>query len=161
MLMTKKQIILEIQRIFSNSCPNGFLLGWNKNRFFSSLKSICKDLEVINETDFNYSYCNSYDIRQKIDTSENNYNITLKASFILAAYSLYVTKYSNNGKSGEIMLEIDSPEIKTTLVKIKRFIENEGFLEIKSEDMDAIIPDVNLELATVATIEKCLFDDFE
>lgn len=61
-MMTKDEIILEIQRKFKNACPSGILLEWDRNRFYDLLLPLFVGYKVKNQTDFNYSYCNSFDI---------------------------------------------------------------------------------------------------
>lgn len=156
----KKSLIRDINNAYSTAIPNGFLLGWDENRFFTELKFLFSDLKVINTTDFNYSFCNTYeiDLGEKGNTS---FILTLKISFIANAFVLYVTEYSKNLKYGKVLFQEESDEQLEYLNRVQNFMFEKGFIEPSNEDLDVIIQDVHLELADISTIDKCLFDDFE
>ena len=160
--MTVLSMLVEnIQRKFSNGCPNGFLLGWDVNRFFKSLLSLFVGFKVINDTDFNYSYCNSYDIELGTGEDGKMFILTLKASFIADTYTIHVTKYSKNKRSGKVIHIEEYREYAGEVVKARSFMEEQGFIEILDDDMELFVENVDLELAERATVGKCLFDDFE
>lgn len=150
------------RRCFANGCPNGALLGWDTERFFQELKSICPNQHVRNLTDFNYSYCNKYEIVPiQLPESERLFEATVSFSFICNAFSFHWTSYSIDKKRGKVVadsclpLGIDNPR-----QQISKFAKESGFYEIEGPWMDLEIEGIELELADTATLGKCLFDDF-
>jgi hypothetical protein len=160
-MKSTEQLVLGIQEIFGKSRPNGILLGWDKNRFFSSLRELCADCTVVNDTDFNYSYCNSFEIVSNTNRQEHDYVITFKTSFVLDVYSLHVTRYSPDRKRSKVVSEHECTELIPILQRIRNFAEKQYLQEISSSDHDVVVDGVSLELSEVATVGKCLFDDFE
>jgi hypothetical protein len=159
-MMTTDEIISEIQRKFKSSCPSGILLRWDRNRFYDSLVPLLAGYKVKNQTDYNYSYCNTFDIElNTIGSSGQRYKITLKTSFIVDGYAIHLTEYSNNRKQGKVIPVESVHEALFVIEKIKAFIEQRGFQKIDNE-FNTAVPGVDLELAEIATIGKCLFDDF-
>lgn len=152
-------LVADIQKMFFDGCPNGFLLKWDVNRFFQSLVSLFAGFKVINETDFNYSYCNSYEI----ELAENGeiFILTLKASFIADAYTVHLTKYSSNRRRGIVVPYEEYPEYAEEIKKSKAFFKENNFVEVENDEIDSFVENIDLELADRATVGKCLFDDFE
>ena len=155
------ELVLTVRKIFGESCPNGIILDWDEDRFFPPLTRLCADCRVVNDTDFNYSYCNSFEIEPIADLREHVCVVTFKASFILDVYSLHLTKYSEDRRHGEVVVELEHAELIPIVEKIRRFAEEQGFQEISETDHDVVIDGISLELSDVATLGKCLFDDFE
>lgn len=158
--MNAVQIVSKIREAFSQGVPNGFLLDWDRERFYSSLVREFKGCRVINDTDFNYSFCNTYEL-DGLGSSKEDYVITIKISFVADAYTVYVTKYWDSRRKGKVVPDELVPEIGCSVSDVKIFFKKMGFEEVDGEMMDVEIPDVQLELAETATIGKCLFDDFE
>lgn len=158
-MMTRDELISEIQKKFKNSCPSGMVLGWDRNRFYNLLVLFI-GYNVKNQTDYNYSYCNSFDIEMHSrGRSDQFYKVTLKISFIVDAYAVHLTVYSKNKKRGKVIPCERVPEAQLVIEKIKHFMGKNGLQEI-DDDFNIIVPNVELELAEIATIGKCLFDDF-
>jgi hypothetical protein len=160
--LNSEVLITKLKKQFNSKCtPNGILLNWDRNRFYNELKSLLIDHDILNQTDFNYSFCNSFDI--KINASENpieTYKLTLKISFILDFFTTHLTKYVNYGRVGNVV-SIDSVyEAKIVCDKLKNYLSEIGYEELSVDAIDTEVPDVQLELAQKATIGKCLFDDF-
>lgn len=153
-------IIREAQVRYSKGCPNGILLRWETDRFYQDLVEIFSDYKVSNETDFNYSYCNSYDVFLGKDEKSRSWILTIKASFICDAFTLHITRYKNP-RGGDVVPIHQCGEFASAVVKVRNFFNDKGFREIDTFEMDVEIEGVNLELAKVATVGKCLFDDFE
>jgi hypothetical protein len=87
-MMTRDKLVLEIQRKFKNSCPSGILLGWDKNRFYDLLLPLFVGYKVKNQTDFNYSYCNSFDIEMHSRRPSGRFcRVTLHIRFIVDTYA--------------------------------------------------------------------------
>ena len=169
-----EQFVLEVKKKFGEARPRGDLLGWDLNRFFSSFTRICTYCRVNNCTDLNYSYCNSYEIEPETQPQEFDYVLTFKTSFIVDAYSYHVTRYSKNRRNGRVINLPDCGEvaefsdvstaqkaIKQALNAIEQFVQQNGFREVDEHDQDIVIDGVSLELSDVATLGRCLFDDFE
>lgn len=151
-------IIKDIYASFCEELPNGILLKWNTNRFYNDFKKIFSDYEVINQTDFNYSYCNSYDII--LEKNEKNKTIlTVKVSYVSKAFALHIIRYFDR-THGKILYEDSSRQYKTSANLIKNYLIKKGFREISGEEQNIEIKNINLELAELATLGKCLFDDF-
>src|SRR5688500_18859647 len=93
-------LIQEVRNAFQFGPPNGLELNWDASRFFSSLESLCSSCKVLNSTDFNYSYCNTFDIEPENMGVDCRYVLTAKFSFVAPAYSVHVTKYSLDKKAG-------------------------------------------------------------
>jgi len=160
-MMALNTLIIDIQKKFSDGCPNGFLLGWDINRFFQSLISLFVGFKVINDTDFNYSYCNSYEIELGENESDEIFILTLKVSFIVDAFVLHVTRYSSNRRSGKVIHFDECSEYAGEIKKAKIFLVGKGFVEMQNDDMESVVDGVHLELAEIPTVGKCLFEDFE
>lgn len=154
-------LLEDIQKKFSNGCPNGFLLGWDVNRFFQSIQSLFAGFKVTNDTSFDYSYCNSYVIELGKNADEEIFVLTLKISFIIDAYTLHLTRYSSNKRTGKVISFESFSEYSMVVEKVKCFMEEQGFIEIQHNDMECLVNNVELELSEQATLGKCLFDDFE
>jgi len=159
--MHSENSIESIQNAFSNGCPNGALLGWDANRFYESLTKLFYEFSISNETDFNYSYCNSYDIAVGNGEQGENFVITVKISFIIDAYRMQLTEYSKDKKSGKVIDFEDLNEGTRFAENVRSFFEDRGFTEVADEELTHIVENVHLELADLATVGKCLFDDYE
>lgn len=160
-MMTRDELISEIQRKFKNSSPSGMVLGWDRNRFYDLLLPLFVGYNIKNQTDFNYSYCNSFDIEMHTRRSFGRFcRVTLQISFIVDAYIVYHTAHSKGKKRGKGIPSERISEAQLHIEKIKQFMKQKGFQEINDE-FDTIVPNVELELAEIATIGKCLFDDFQ
>ncbi|NOT12099.1 MAG: hypothetical protein HOP23_09760 [Methylococcaceae bacterium] len=159
--MTTDELIAEIKIKFNSSVmPNGDLLGWDRNRFYEPLQLLLNEYAVINQTDFNYSYCNSFDINMNTKGNFGEiYKITLKISFILDMFTIHLTKYSKDKKMGKVVSQDTIPEAKFVCDKLRYYLSQINFEELY-EDIDVEIPGIQLELAQKATVGKCLFDDF-
>jgi len=155
------RLIADIEKAFSEGPPNGFLLGWQRDRFFPSLQSSFRDCAVTNDTDYNYSYCNSFEIEPDPSGKEGNLVITLKMSHVADVYSVHVTKYSRDKRRGNVVPCGVDPIVSELCERVHQFAADKGFQEIDERLTDMKIPGVDLELAEEATVGKCLFDDFE
>lgn len=153
-------LIREIQRKYSGSYPNGIMDSWDLERYSQHFAQLFSNYEVLNQTDFNYSYCNSYDVILGAGKETTSNILTIKASFIYDAYSLHITRYSEKLNGKVIPLDLCS-EFKNEVDTVRIFFESRGFREIQADEMDVEINGIELELSEVATVGKCLFDDFE
>ncbi len=160
--MKSIEVIIElIQEVFDQSTPNGVLLGWNENRFMEPISRICSGTKLVNNTDFNYSNCNSFDIELDPSYDEHLCRITFKASFVADAYSLHVTRYAKDQRSGKVVPEDECEQLVLVIERLRKFADQKELREISCLEHDMVVAGVSLELSKVATIGKCLFDDFE
>ncbi|MCW8127426.1 hypothetical protein [Microbulbifer halophilus] len=159
--MVELDLVVEnIRRKFSKGCPSGIMIGWDVSRFFSALKSVFKGYTVLNQTDFNYSYCNTYDVNLGNNASGHYFVLTIKVSYIYDAFTMHITRYISR-RSGEVVTFDQCNEYKELVEKVRSFLADKAFREIQSDEMDVEVEGVELELAEVPTVGKCLFDDFE
>ncbi len=156
--MNRDSLVRQVRERFQSGKTNGFLMKWEANRFHEKLKALCEDFRVVNQTDFNYSYCNSYEIEPYIHRTGGQYVLTVKFSFIADVFSVHLTKYSHNRKVGFVVPEHELPELPRL---IRDFAIFEGFEEIDGVDHNLLVDGVELELSQISTLGKCLFDDFE
>lgn len=152
--------ISTIALVHEKGRPNGKLLNWNPDRYFDDLKVKCVGCKIENITDFNYSYCNTYQVVPETTSDKYNYVLVLKISYVVNACCIYWVRYSKDFRRGEVIscgidVCINPEEI------LINFMRTEGFHEIESAWMNIPVIGVKLELAEVATLEKCLFDDYE
>lgn len=161
--MTELSLLIEnIQKEFSDGCPNGSLLEWDLDRFFQPLQLLFSSSEVKNNTDFNYSYCNSLDIDLgKSSDGKKVFVMSLKISFIANVYTVYITEYKSNKRRGKVIHIEECEKYPSAIVKIRSFMKEQGFSEISDNDLGHYVENVDLELSERATVDKCLFDDFE
>ena len=125
--------IEKIQQFFSGATPDGFSLNWDESRFFKLLSDRFSNFNVNNNTDFNYSYCNSFDIKLPASLLNGNYIITLKLSFVLDAFVLFITSYSSDFKKGKVISISDVPELKGIYSDVTEFAESLGFEEVNDK----------------------------
>lgn len=153
--------IKTIQTQFKKGCPNGNLLEWDRNRYSASIKRVSKKCKVINQTDFNYAYCNTYEIRPKSLNEKYIYELTLSISFIVNAFVYHWTRYTLDMKKGKVIpiseIEVEYDPTDELIKLMKEY----GYTEVVSEWFDRQIENVQLELAENATLGKCLFHDYE
>ena len=160
-MSTIAMLVEDVRRAFRFGIPNGLKLNWNADRFFPQIKRICEKCHVVNGTDFNYSYCNSFDVEPTEMEGGNRYVLNVKFSFIAPAYSIHTTKYSRDKKLGRVVQESERPAILSLAHSVRDFAKQAGFQEVDGRSHDIVVDGVQLELSEVATLGKCLFDDFE
>lgn len=149
-----------IQVFFSNDKSDGISLSWDRRRFFDNFEKSLAPYEVINNTDFNYSYCNSFDLRVPETIIEGSYIITLKLSFVVNAFVLFVTWYSPDFRRGRVVSVDDLPQLSKLYEKVRHFAVANGFDEVPDSWLEIPIENVQLQLASVPNLDNCLFDDF-
>lgn len=157
----KERIVSLVQSTFGYSFRNVSKHDWDRNRFFHSLVKLCGGCKIVNGTDFNYSYCNTFEIEPKVQPDEYSYVLTFKTSFVADVYSLHVTRYSKDRSTGKVVSENELPTLIPTIAILRQFAVAAKFQEMEGSDHDIIVEGVSLELSDVATLGKCLFDDFE
>lgn len=156
-----EQILLEVKSAFKVAPPNGDILGWDRERYYKDFARLAEICKVSNDTDFNYSFCNSYNAEFKTNKDSYIYVVTVKISFITNVYSIHVTQYSRDKKSGKVVSVYPHLELTLLIKKITSYLLGKGFMALKAEWADLKVNGVSLELSEEATLGKCLFDDFE
>lgn len=151
--------IAEITNQFNPTPPNGFALDWDSDRYFAALKKLCVGCTVLNCTDFNYAYCNTFRITPKSINREYVYDLTLNISFIVNGYSLHWTK-SKQGSRAPTPIKEEHIKVKMNPAPVLRqYMDKNSFIEVDGSWFDLPIKGVQLELAEIATLGKCLFHD--
>ena len=64
-------------------------------------------------------------------------------------------------KSGKVIDFEDLNEGTRFAENVRSFFEDRGFTGVADEELTHIVENVHLELADLATVGKCLFDDYE
>ncbi|MCB1050039.1 MAG: hypothetical protein H6510_12610 [Acidobacteria bacterium] len=148
----------KIQSAFAGDYPNGYVLGWDSERFFFDLQKLAKGYELVNDTDFNYSRCNDF----AFCTTDQKEHCSLKISFILDCFWLSFWQVKNRqGILGHVVeRQLMNPDLGRLSMRLKLFLESQSFFEVSKDDLNLVVPGVRLELAEQATIEKCLFEDY-
>ena len=154
-------LITAIGERFRNSPPNGLLLGWREDRYFDEVRGCCPGCTVVNETSFDYSRCNTFQIRPQSLTDQWIYELSVNISFVAAAYTIHWTKYSPDARRGRVVDTADVEVAQNPAAAVRRMLKMEGFTEIPGEWLESLVAGVDLELAESATLGKCLFNDYE
>ncbi len=153
-------LISVLQASFASGLPNGWQLGWDRERFGADLKRIAGDRRVINVTSFDYSRCNSYEI--ECSNVGNQLVLTVRISFVRDLFILHWTQYSPNRRSGQVVQEIPDAcaEIEGSVAE---FLHCENFRRVPDDLYEQHVPNVELELSEPGdvTVGKCLFDDYD
>ena len=158
--MTDDKILVElidkVKEAFANGVPPGYLLNWEEDRFFSEISQIVTPMRVVNETDFNYAFCNRYSI---YDTNREYY-FGLWISFIADVYSLSQFKRISNTQVSEVG-KSESCCLSEKKDEIKQFLTNKNFIAFPESWDKVVVPGIKLELSDVVTLDRCLFEDYE
>ncbi|MDP1560254.1 MAG: hypothetical protein Q8M16_02545 [Pirellulaceae bacterium] len=154
------ELIKTVQAFFHFGIPNGHLLGWDPDRLFHRFRKRFEGYHVANYTDFNYSYCNSFQIEPQYGNGDC-YVLTAKFSFVAPVYSVHSTKYSDSKTRGFVVPETSDPTMRLLTGLVHQFATHEGFALLSPEMSNIVVDDVKLELSDIATLGKCLFDDYE
>ena len=157
----KDSLIEDIRRAFKQGIPNGTILGWDRERFYTDLLSLTRRGTVVNETDFNYARCNTYHFYYPKELSKVNETATLEISFISNVYLMYWGKYLKHSPTERRIREPEFTESKDWGKAVKEFLKQRGFEEFLIEWYNLPIDGIELELSEKdeVTIGKCLFDE--
>jgi hypothetical protein len=156
-------ILANVNEAFKNGVPNGSLLGWDYERFWQNLIKLTEIGEVLNVTDFNYGFCNTYFYYYPSKKIKCYEMATFEISFVSDVFQIYWTKYSDYGKSGNVIESPENDESKEWEKRVRNFIQQKGFEECLTEWYNLPIEGVELELSgkDQVTLGKCLFVDYE
>lgn len=157
--------LLDIDRLsselvdrFRDAVPNGWLLGWDRNRFRQQFAEASKPIIVTNNTSFDYSRCNQYDFETVHAGSKCFLLLTLRLSFILPYFCLHWTEYDETKTHGRVV-QLEGDELEK---KIRGTAQRLGFEELPDAWLGVRVSGIQLELSEDenVTISKCLFDDY-
>jgi hypothetical protein len=149
-----------VQDSFKSGVPNGIALGWDRGRLFCKFKKRFSNFTVFNDTDFNYSFCNRFEI-ELLNEGKTSYTVTARFSFIAPVYSVHATQYCSSKSIGHVISESEDSTVLLLTREVCEFAKSEGFVRFKSEMSSIIVEGVTLELSEYATLGKCLFEDYE
>ena len=147
------EYINKVKTTFAQGIPSGFLLHWDKERFHAEISEIVQPMRIQNETDFNYAFCNRYSI---YDTDSEHY-IGLWISFVTDVYSLSLLKKNRISN----IESAPKPYLHEKFEEIQQFLTSKNFSAFPASWDDVIVPDISLALSEVATLNKCLFEDYD
>jgi len=150
------ELINKVKITFAQGTPSGILLHWDEKRFLAEISEIVQPMQAQNETDFNYAFCNRYSID---DNSDQEHYIGLWISCIADVFSLSPIRRINNKTSN--IENSPKPYLHEKLEEIQQFFTNKNFFIFPESWDKIVIPEITLELSKVATLGKCLFEDFE
>ncbi len=147
---------------FRSGPPNGWLEGWEVNRFHAELLELSGKLTLANHTSFDYAFCNLYEVEVPGSTSDVLWVLTIRISFIVDAFSLHWTRYECDGRQGAVRTPTIST-CRTIEAEVRRFLQNRAFIEPSVADCDSRVTGVELELSDpdMVTLGKCLFQDYD
>jgi hypothetical protein len=154
------ELIETIRRQFINGPPNGWELGWDDTRFCQEISDICSPLPVVNNTTFDYAFCNWYDIDCGAKWGCDRVELTVKVSVIAPVCSMHWT--CRTGTCFSVASKM--PEGKENKQSaIAAMLRRQGIYELEVGVDELIVPDVALELSETrnVTVGKCLFSDFD
>jgi len=155
-------VIKEIQSAFKDGIPNARLLGWDEERFYTDLINLSRSGKIVNATDFNYSFCNTYYYHYyPSEQSKAHEKATLQISFVSNVFQIYWDKFLKHSSVARRILEPENTESKDWEKAVKGFMKQSGFEEFLIEWYNLPIDGIELELSKKdeVTLGKCLFDE--
>ena len=156
--LTLDQIVLAVRRQFRDGPPNGWLLGWDLNRYFSEITEAAAPYPVFNYTSFDYNYCNNYQIH--VDSEGCKFFLHVLVSYIAPVYSLHWTRLRN-----QTYAPVLKPPIRYAFLEnqIAAKLKDLGLMDFPSAWSEVKVEGVGLELSEPedARLEKFLFRDFD
>ena len=160
--LSLEEILQQVQLAFRDGPPNGWILGWDLNRYFSEIEGAAAPYPVINYTSFDYSYCNNYQIHD--DSERCHFFLTVLVSFITPVYSLHWTGLRN--QTGAVVLRPPA-QYAALENKIAAKLKDLGLMDFPPDWSEVKVEGVHLELSEPedAGLGKFLFGismgDFE
>lgn len=142
---------------FENGPPSGWLLGWDESRLHGVVSAAVQPSECVNETSFDYSFCNRF-VVTPATRAGRRMELTVLVSFVARFYSIYWTRHS--GRVRKVASAVDPAEIAR---RVHEALVAQGFAELPADWHSEPVPGVVLELAGASTVTlgKCLFEDSE
>jgi hypothetical protein len=155
-----ERMIDDVRHQFSEEPPNGWLLGWDRERYLALVQNTCVPFVVTNTTSFDYAFCNRFEVRFDEPAREHFWVLTVRISFVLPIFSLHWTKYDST-TVGTVVTQV-AGEHREVEESVRRALESIGLNELPEEWSEEEVGGVELELsgANNVTISKCLFEDY-
>jgi|GEM_PF-1534926 len=128
--------------------PNGWLLGWDRDRHFAGFTACCSGYPCANLTSFDYDFCNTFEV----GVGDRGQALRVRLSFVAPVAERYWTKKPIR-KEQEALAALEEA--------VDRWIGETGFRLLPPE-IGELPMDVELELADKdsTTLWKCLFADY-
>ena len=149
----------QVELAFSKEAPNGYLLGWDSNRYFSDFTRLVQPHACRNQTTFDYQFCTTFALGLRQNSSE--LCLTLLMSFIAPVASIHWTEKKPNWKHPRV---VPPPVFAAAMEQdknIQKWLTGLGFGLLTSTQEDTPVRVTTLELCEgQATIGRCLFYDF-
>lgn len=144
---------------FESGPPNGWLLGWDRDRLYGVVSTAAKPEECVNATSFDYCFCNTF-LVTPIARFDLTLRLTVRVSFVAPFYSTHWTRY---GPKTSQVVPVVPIEVAHIAERIRKALDKQGFAEVPLEWHDETVSGVVLELSgpTDVTLSKCLFEDYE
>lgn len=150
----------QIRASFKSGPPNGWLLGWEGNRFEEDIAAVAKPYKTLNMTNFDYGFCNTYRVLDETRNEYHRWELTIQISCIVDYFSTFWTKYS----PGSSRVHDKHPDAETEKIQaaVKDWLRDKGLSEFPDEWYDLKMTDITLELSDPdkVTIAKCVFEDY-
>lgn len=160
MNISLKTMIDGLRQQFSEQPPNGWLLGWDRDRYFTLVKNTCEPFVVTNATSFDYAFCNRFEVGFEEPRGEGFLALTVRISFVFPIFALHWTKYKSK-TLGAVVTQV-AGEHRELEERVRRALESIGLNELPNEWSEEKVEGVELDLsdANNVTISKCLFEDY-
>lgn len=158
--MTLNNLLKVVRDQFQDGPPNGWLLGWDEMRYFKLISSAAEPHVTINQTSFDYGFCNWFDVHIEPGGDERCWLLTIKLSFIAPTYCMFWTQYE--GPTHGTVIATAPDGYQPIEDKVRALVHNKGFFELPDEWYDKQVEGVFLELSESGnvTLSKCLFTDY-
>ncbi len=152
-----------VREAFAPAPPNGWLLGWNRERYFREFAGAAAPARATNHTSFDYAFCTHFDADLQDSGDAEYLTLTVRISFIADVYSIHWTTYGDGGKVGNVVSTPRSEAAVELQTRIEQWLQGAALARLPDEWFELQVSGVQLELAgaTGATLGKCLFEDYE
>lgn len=152
-----------VRKAFSPRPPNGWLLGWDRERYFREFVRASAPARATNHTSFDYAFCNHFEADLRDSGDAEYLTFTVRISFIADVYSIHWTTYGDGGKVGHVVPTPTTEAAVELHKRIDQWLQTTTLAPLPDEWFELQVSGVQLELAGVigATLGKCLFEDYE
>ncbi|MCA9280080.1 MAG: hypothetical protein H6815_12470 [Phycisphaeraceae bacterium] len=159
--LTIEAVVNDIRTQYRERPPNGWLLGWERERYLLLVQEACAPHAVVNATSFDYAFCNRYEVNLSEGDAGIFYMLAVRLSFIAPVFSLHWTRYESQTK-GSVVSSVPS-DCSQLEEKLRKTLERAGLTGLPDEWFEQEVSGVELELSGTSnvTIGKCLFEDYE
>ena len=158
------ELVQTVQSRFQDDPPNGWQLGWDRERCLDLVRSAASPHPARNLTSFDDAFCNWYEVC--IDPSDGKQHwkqrtLTIQFSFIAPVSCLY---WDRPKRSTQGDLIASAPEsYQAVEARVRAAVWAVGFFEAPSDWLNHEIEGIQLELSGThhVTLGKCLFCDYD